>query len=79
MPNHSCAAISKLSPSGTSRMPHAARADRFFYRGVYGVELMITCKDFMQITTIRIFFENDEVLEQIEKPLAIKYSAYEHI
>ena len=41
------------------------------------MKLVVTRDDFVESTGIRVFFENDEMLEQAEKPLPVEYPAHE--
>jgi hypothetical protein len=46
---------------------HAAGAHRFLHRRVHRVELMVARDDLVQRARVRVFLEDDEMLQQVEK------------
>ena len=49
---------------------HPAGAHRFLHRRIHRVELMVARDDLVQRARVRVFLEDDEMLEQIEKRLS---------
>ena len=42
------------------------------------MELVVTRDDLVECTAIRVFLEHDEVLKQVEEPLALEHATHHH-
>lgn len=58
---------------------HAAGSQGFFDGCVDRVELVIASDDLVQSAAVRVFLEDDEVLQQIQKPLPLEDALHQHV
>ena len=87
VPHHARAAVARLAAMHAARpisarlfahaaaRAHAAGSHGFLHRRVHGVELMVACNDLVQRAVVRVFFEHDEMLEQVEKAPALEHAS----
>lgn len=68
-----------------ARLGHAAclrwqaGAHGFLHRRVHRVELMVARDDLVQRARVRVFLEDDEMLEQIEEALPVEHPAHQRL
>ena len=58
---------------------HATGPDGFFDRRIHRMELVIPGNDLVQPVAVRVFFEHDEVLQQIQEPAFVEHTPYQHL
>src|SRR5690606_19989435 len=89
VPDHTSSAIPGLSALHLARPEHAitvadkllshpARTNRLRDCCIYGVKLVITGQDFVNVTRIGIFFERNEMLQQLKEAVALEHTANEY-
>ena len=62
-----------------TRLGQPAGSNRFFHRCIHCVELVITRDDFVNGSRIRVFFKDDEMLEQIQKTSLLEHASDERL
>jgi hypothetical protein len=91
VPDHTRAAVARLAAVHTARpiaalllvrdiaLARAAGAHGFLHRRVHRVELMVARDDLVQRAVVRVFLEDDEMLEQIEQALPLEHPSHQHL
>ena len=81
MPDHASPAVTRFAAMHAARpiltlrkfggflvSHHPTGPDGFFDRRIHRMELVIPGNDLVQPVAVRVFFEHDEVLQQIQEP-----------